>query len=597
MQITAHGDSHIGRIRQTNEDHYIYEHICDEEHLFVVADGMGGHQAGDVASKLGTQSFVASYKRLRKRSISVADALVESLKKANSAILQKARSDPAKKGMGTTFSAAAIHGDRLNVIHVGDSRIYLIRSGAIRRLTTDQTFVAKMVEDGRITEEEARDHPQKNILYMSLGAREEFTPEIISDFHLEEKDILVLCSDGLNTHVTDDVIRAYAESYYPAEAVKGLIRRANENGGMDNITVQVVRLGPLVDLDSTVVLQRPQRQSRFPYLWVAAFVLLAVLLAFLYWGRGNQAGSVLPAEQSRSGNTIGGKTNLHAKTRMLLEPIAISAEVSRLLRSDPHRLVHFSADRIWILAKDRYLLINLKKARDVDRVSFTEGMRPIPNPTDRRWQFRRDKPGTANYIIQQEAGGLPILRLRANDSDQEIDPLSRTVSISGLKSSVMPLFISEHFFVFTDFSQFLVVQSPFKERQSPQLIKCFFGDGMTFPVYSMKIESSGGALLYFVNKDRQLHICRFSLEREPTRRVIPYVFFRLPLGVEYLSGEKVMAYFADGATLLDMNGESRAVALIGQSGKLRIEHVTAAPDEADRVAVTTEGKVFRIRIE
>ncbi|HDP95855.1 MAG TPA: Stp1/IreP family PP2C-type Ser/Thr phosphatase [Candidatus Aminicenantes bacterium] len=596
MQITAHGDSHIGRIRQTNEDHYIYEKIGDREHLFVVADGMGGHQAGDVASRLGSQSFVASYKRLRKQKTAIADALVESLRKANDAILRKARSDPAKKGMGTTFSAAAIDGDHLHMIHVGDSRIYLIRNGVIRRLTTDQTFVAKMVEDGRITEEEARDHPQKNILYMSLGAREEFTPEIISDFHLQEKDILVLCSDGLNTHVTDDVIRAYAESYYPTEAVQGLIRRANENGGMDNITVQVIRLGPVVDLDSTVVLQRPQKR-RFPFLWIAALVLLVVLAAVLLRVRGSKEAPVMPAEQHRSQKAITDRPGLPVETRIVLEPINLSADVTRMLQSDPRRLVHFSADQIWIVVEDRYLLVNLKHAGHADPFSLAEGDRPIPNAMNQRLILRRGKPGTADYSVQQETGGSPLLRLRAGDSTDGIDQLSRTVSISGLNSPVIPLFVNEHFFAFTASNHFFVVQNPLNENHRLQLVKCLSGDKTPIPLYSLKLDGSDGILLYFSNQDRQLHTCRFSAAGKTIKRVIPFAFSRPPLGVEYLPDGRVMAYFSDGATLLDMNGESHAVALDELSVNLRLEHVMAAPLKADRVAVTMDGKVFRVRIE
>lgn len=251
MKINFFGKSDIGKTRKTNEDFFLHEKIGDTEYLFVVADGMGGHQAGDVASRLGTTTFSEKYKALRKKRRSIADSMALSLNKANEIILKKATNDPRKTGMGTTFSACVISNMMAHIIHVGDSRVYLIRDKHIKRLTTDQTFVSKMVEDGRISEEEAKDHPQKNILYMSLGARESFTPEIICDIELSIGDIFVMCSDGLNSMVSDDIIREYSLSFPPQQAVEGLIERANDNGGIDNITIQVMGIGNIYLLDST----------------------------------------------------------------------------------------------------------------------------------------------------------------------------------------------------------------------------------------------------------------------------------------------------------------------------------------------------------
>jgi protein phosphatase len=243
MRIDFYGKSDIGKSRKTNEDYFLHEKIDEDEYLFIVADGMGGHQAGDVASRLGTLTFSDKYKILRRKRRAIIDSMVLSLNKANEVILKKATNDPRKMGMGTTFSACVVTDMTAHIIHVGDSRIYLIRNNEIERLTTDQTFVSKMVEDGRISEEEAKDHPQKNILYMSLGARESFTPEIIGDFKLATGDIFVMCSDGLNSMVSDEIIQEYSLSYPPQKAVERLIERANDNGGIDNITIQVLGVG------------------------------------------------------------------------------------------------------------------------------------------------------------------------------------------------------------------------------------------------------------------------------------------------------------------------------------------------------------------
>ncbi len=244
MRIDYFAKSDKGNVRKGNEDFYAGEKIKHEEYLFVVADGMGGHRAGDVASKLGTLTFMKYYKKLRRKKFPIMDAMNRSVDKANWAILKKASSDPKKRGMGTTFSAIVISNLKAYIVHVGDSRIYLIRNDRILQLTTDHTFVGKMVEEGRITEDEARDHPQKNILYMSLGAREAFEPEVNEYFDILGGDLFVMCSDGLNNMVTDTIIKEYVLSYDTREAVEELIKLANSNGGTDNITIQVIHIDP-----------------------------------------------------------------------------------------------------------------------------------------------------------------------------------------------------------------------------------------------------------------------------------------------------------------------------------------------------------------
>jgi protein phosphatase len=242
MKLIYAGKSDKGKLRKTNEDFYACQKINDDEYLFVVADGMGGHQAGDVASKLGTLTFIRQYISLRESKIPIQEALRESIAGANDKILEKATEDLQKRGMGTTFSAAVLSDMTAHIVHVGDSRIYIARGNEMARLTTDHTFVEKMVEEGRLTEQEARDHPQKNILYMSLGARQSFTPEISESFGLKDNDMLVLCSDGLNNMVTDEEIKKYINDYNPSKAVDKLVKLANENGGIDNITLLVIHV-------------------------------------------------------------------------------------------------------------------------------------------------------------------------------------------------------------------------------------------------------------------------------------------------------------------------------------------------------------------
>ena len=128
MKINFFGKSDIGRVRTTNEDYFTSKKIDKNEHLFIVADGMGGHQAGEVASKLGTDTFVREYKKSRKMRNGIEESMVLSLKKSNASILKRSLTDPMKRGMGTTFTALVIADKKATIIHVGDSRIYLIRN-------------------------------------------------------------------------------------------------------------------------------------------------------------------------------------------------------------------------------------------------------------------------------------------------------------------------------------------------------------------------------------------------------------------------------------------------------------------------------------
>ncbi len=276
------GNTDVGKVRKNNEDFYVYKKIDKDEHLFIVADGMGGHRAGDVASSLGTTTFVKEYKKLRGKDNSISDSLNLSLQKANTSILNKATKEPEKKGMGTTFSALVIKDMKGSIIHVGDSRIYLIRKNKIKRLTRDHTFVEKMIEEGKIKEKDAKTHPHRNILYYSLGARDSLTPQLIENFDIFEKDAFLLCSDGLNSMVEDTSIKDYCILYPPQRAVNELIHLANINGGTDNITIQIVRFGNIAEQDKTETLNVGiLREKKTFFIW-SLIVLLLIFLIYVF---------------------------------------------------------------------------------------------------------------------------------------------------------------------------------------------------------------------------------------------------------------------------------------------------------------------------
>ena len=263
MEIIYYGKTDKGKTRKKNEDYIASEKINDQEHLFIVADGMGGHQAGEVASKLGTQTFVRIYKKHRKEGLPVPDSMSIAIEEANTVILSKSSSDFSKSGMGTTISAFVIFESLAHIVHVGDSRIYRITNQLeIKKITSDHTFVEKLKEDGQITEKEAEEHPRKNILFMSVGVSKKIYPTVIKDIVVKDGDIFLLCSDGLSNMVTDLEMLEFCTTNFPREAVEELIKLANKNGGTDNISVQVINIGQNEFLNKTETLVKSGIKSK-----------------------------------------------------------------------------------------------------------------------------------------------------------------------------------------------------------------------------------------------------------------------------------------------------------------------------------------------
>ena len=225
--------SHIGRIRMSNQDSGYAG-----THLFMVADGMGGHAGGDVASSLATQA-VTSVADERFESVQIAQrTLVDAIKHSAQELSDAVRDHPDLQGMGTTVSAMIRHDDKVVVAHIGDSRIYLLRNKKLEQITTDHTFVQKLVETGRITAEEAAVHPRRNVLMRVLG---DFDPNPeVDTFILETEpgDRWMLCSDGLCGYVSDETVaRILRDTPDAAAASTKLIEAALDRGAPDNVTV------------------------------------------------------------------------------------------------------------------------------------------------------------------------------------------------------------------------------------------------------------------------------------------------------------------------------------------------------------------------
>ena len=225
--------SDTGRQRTANEDSFFAG-----APIFAVADGMGGAQAGEVASRIAAESFQQA-----ERGDAAPEGYLRSIaENANQRINELAATDESRSGMGTTFTAALVEGDEISIAHVGDSRAYLFRDGELRMLTSDHSLVEELRRQGKLTDEQAEDHPQRSIITRALGPEREVEVDTMT-YKAKPGDVFVLCSDGLTTMIKDDrIAAALAHSSSLDEATGRLIAEANQAGGRDNITVFAFRV-------------------------------------------------------------------------------------------------------------------------------------------------------------------------------------------------------------------------------------------------------------------------------------------------------------------------------------------------------------------
>jgi len=234
--------------RDNNEDYFAYcEPETDEEfvrkgRLAIVADGMGGEEGGEIASRLAVETIRHEY--LNSPESNPLDSLVQSFQAAHSTILNFARQRPELRSMATTCTAVAINDGCAYFAHIGDSRLYLIRESSILQLTHDHTAINQLLQNGVITPGEAVNHPQRNVLTAALGAKQEVKADFAqAPIPLDPGDVLLLCTDGLWGLISDAEILSVVKSQAPRDACKQLVRMAKDRGGPDNITVQILRIG------------------------------------------------------------------------------------------------------------------------------------------------------------------------------------------------------------------------------------------------------------------------------------------------------------------------------------------------------------------
>jgi serine/threonine protein phosphatase PrpC len=241
MILNAAAASDVGLRRRGNEDRYA---LAPELGLFLVADGMGGHTAGQVASELAADASVRALETLQGASSSLSERLRAAVTSANRTIFQTAQQNPEYAGMGTTIVAILAEGERAALAHVGDSRAYLVRGGRIRQLTDDHSIVGELLRRNEISETAAREHPHRHVLTRAMGVRETVEPDL-AEITPQLEDRFVLCSDGLTGHVEDSEIAKYVVDHDdPQECCDALVDLANQRGGEDNITVIVARVTP-----------------------------------------------------------------------------------------------------------------------------------------------------------------------------------------------------------------------------------------------------------------------------------------------------------------------------------------------------------------
>ena len=240
--------SDVGCQRENNEDSYGYWEPADDTafailgRLAIVADGMGGHEGGQIASRLAVDTFTKAY--AAGNDPDPQKRLLEALNEAHQSIQQRAKQNPGLTSMGTTCTAVALVDSRLYFVHVGDSRLYFLREGKLRILNRDHTLIARLLEKGLIRPDQAQDHPQKHVLTSALGVPDgemeiDAPPEPLP---LHQGDILMICTDGLWGQMDAGEIEHALASEPPDAACRSLVQLAKERGGPDNITLQVLRI-------------------------------------------------------------------------------------------------------------------------------------------------------------------------------------------------------------------------------------------------------------------------------------------------------------------------------------------------------------------
>lgn len=240
MRFTCAGNTDVGVVRSGNEDSFM---VDSQRGVFIVADGMGGHAAGEVASEMAVGIIARHVEGIRQLSDSAAsERMGEAIRSANAAIFDRTLAEQDKRGMGTTVTVMVLFARKYLIGQVGDSRAYLLRDGTLTQITKDHSYVQEQVDAGLLTPEQARTHPYSNVITRCVGANEEVVPDIYYGA-IRTGDIILLASDGLTGMLEDEqLLEVLRSEGGPDTWVDRMIADANRRGGLDNITVVVVRI-------------------------------------------------------------------------------------------------------------------------------------------------------------------------------------------------------------------------------------------------------------------------------------------------------------------------------------------------------------------
>ncbi len=236
----AFATSDVGKAREINEDYFYISYPDDEIQLFILADGMGGYNGGEIASKLAVQSaknYIQT--NFEKNKDDLLNLVKSSTQYANMIVYEKSQGNSEISNMGTTLDICLIYQNKAFISHIGDSRIYRIRKEVIRRITKDHSYVQQLVDEGKITKEESMKHPKKNMLMKALGCTTFVEPDASVHGFIKD-DIILMCSDGLTNMVSEQEIKTIIKEN-PTDATKLLVQKANDLGGNDNITAIIIR--------------------------------------------------------------------------------------------------------------------------------------------------------------------------------------------------------------------------------------------------------------------------------------------------------------------------------------------------------------------
>ena len=240
--MIAFAKSDVGKVREMNQDFYYISKPEDKLQIFIVADGMGGYKGGEIASRLAVETsknyIINNFDSIEHDRESILKLVKSAIEYANLVVYEKSKESQDLENMGTTIDICLIIGNKVYIGHVGDSRVYRKRRDFFRKLTTDHSYVQKLVSDGTITKEEAYNHPKKNMLIKALGCSSYVEPDVMVKGFLKD-DVLLMCSDGLTNMLKDEkIVEIINEN--PEKACNILVDKANEQGGYDNITAIII---------------------------------------------------------------------------------------------------------------------------------------------------------------------------------------------------------------------------------------------------------------------------------------------------------------------------------------------------------------------